>query len=46
MRRRGRGRLLVLGERFVADAKPTHAGGDPYNLYIDRNSGDYFAAAD
>ena len=26
--------------RFVTDKKPTHAGIDPYNLYIDRNSGD------
>jgi ABC-2 type transport system permease protein len=26
--------------RFVTDRKPTHAGVDPYNLYIDRNSGD------
>lgn len=26
--------------RFVTDKKPTHAGIDPYNLYIDRNSDD------
>jgi aminopeptidase N len=26
--------------RFVTDRKPTHAGVDPYNLYIDRESGD------
>ncbi|HEU4562544.1 MAG TPA: M1 family aminopeptidase [Longimicrobium sp.] len=26
--------------RFVTDRKPTHAGIDPYNLYIDRNSAD------
>ncbi|WP_163988707.1 ABC transporter permease/M1 family aminopeptidase [Pyxidicoccus caerfyrddinensis] len=26
--------------RFVTDTEPTHAGIDPYNLYIDRNSGD------
>lgn len=26
--------------RFVTDKKPTHAGVDPYNFYIDRNSGD------
>jgi aminopeptidase N len=26
--------------RFVTDRKPTHAGVDPYNLYIDRNSAD------
>ena len=25
---------------FVTDRKPTHAGVDPYNFYIDRNSGD------
>jgi ABC-2 type transport system permease protein len=31
------GRQLL---RFVADRRPTHAGVDPYNLYIDRNSGD------
>lgn len=30
--------------RFVTDKKPTHAGVDPYNLYIDRNSGDNVAA--
>lgn len=26
--------------RFVTDKKPTHVGVDPYNLYVDRNSGD------
>jgi aminopeptidase N len=26
--------------RFVTDRKPTHAGIDPYNFYIDRNSDD------
>ncbi|HEX8062451.1 MAG TPA: M1 family aminopeptidase [Allosphingosinicella sp.] len=26
--------------RFVTDRKPTHAGIDPYNYYIDRNSDD------
>jgi aminopeptidase N len=26
--------------RFITDKKPTHAGVDPYNFYIDRNSGD------
>jgi aminopeptidase N len=26
--------------RFVTDKKPTHAGIDPYNFYIDRNVGD------
>ena len=26
--------------RFITAIKPTHAGVDPYNLYIDRNSGD------
>jgi aminopeptidase N len=31
------GRQLL---RFVSARKPTHAGIDPYNLYIDRNSGD------
>ena len=25
---------------FVTDEKPTHSGIDPYNFYIDRNSGD------
>jgi ABC-2 type transport system permease protein len=25
---------------FVTDRRPTHAGVDPYNYYIDRNSGD------
>jgi len=29
--------------RFVTDRKPTHAGVDPYNFYIDRNSGDNVA---
>jgi hypothetical protein len=26
--------------RFVTDRRPTHAGIDPYNDYIDRNSSD------
>jgi hypothetical protein len=26
--------------RFVTDRKPTHAGVDPFNFYIDRNGGD------
>jgi hypothetical protein len=26
--------------RFVTDRRPTHAGVDPYNFYIDRNSSD------
>ena len=26
--------------RFVTDRRPTHAGVDPYNYHIDRNSGD------
>jgi aminopeptidase N len=26
--------------KFVTDKRPTHAGIDPYNFYIDRNSGD------
>ncbi|HYD38616.1 MAG TPA: M1 family aminopeptidase, partial [Allosphingosinicella sp.] len=26
--------------RFVTDRRPTHAGIDPYNLYIDRNAAD------
>ena len=26
--------------RFVTDRKPTHAGIDPYNFYIDRSSAD------
>lgn len=30
--------------RFVTDRRPTHAGVDPYNLYVDRNSGDNVAA--
>jgi hypothetical protein len=25
---------------FVTDRRPTHAGIDPYNYYVDRNSGD------
>ena len=37
-----RGGRQVL--RFVTAAKPTHAGIDPYNHYIDRNSGDNVAA--
>ncbi|HEY0036886.1 MAG TPA: hypothetical protein VGB66_09380 [Longimicrobium sp.] len=31
------GRQLL---RFMTDRKPTHAGIDPYNFYIDRNSED------
>ncbi|MFN3944763.1 MAG: ABC transporter permease/M1 family aminopeptidase [Allosphingosinicella sp.] len=34
------GRQVV---RFVADRRPSHAGVDPYNYYIDRNSGDNVA---
>ena len=30
--------------KFVTDKKPTHAGVDPYNFYIDRNSEDNFGA--
>ena len=30
--------------RFVTDRKPTHAGVDPYNLYIDRIWSDNVAA--
>jgi aminopeptidase N len=30
--------------RFVTDRKPTHAGVDPYNFYIDRNSEDNVGA--
>jgi len=26
--------------RFLSNRKPTHAGVDPYNFYIDRNSAD------
>ena len=26
--------------KFVSDRKPTYAGVDPYNFYIDRNSAD------
>jgi aminopeptidase N len=37
-RRPIRGGAQVL--RFVTDRRPTHAGIDPYNYYIDRNSGD------
>jgi hypothetical protein len=29
--------------RFVTEARPTFAGVDPYNLYIDRSSGDNVA---
>ena len=35
------GRQLL---RFVTDRRPTHAGVDPHNLYIDRNSGDNVGA--
>ena len=41
LRRVRSGRQLL---RFVTDRKPTHAGIDPYNLYIDRNSGDNVGA--
>ena len=34
------GRQLL---RFVTERRPTHAGVDPYNLYIDRNSADNVA---
>lgn len=37
-RRPIRGGSQVL--RFVTDRKPSHAGVDPYNFYIDRNSND------
>ena len=30
--------------RFVTDRKPTHAGIDPYNFYVDRNSADNVVA--
>jgi hypothetical protein len=30
--------------KFVTDKKPTHAGVDPYNFYIDRNSADNVGA--
>jgi hypothetical protein len=30
--------------RFVTDRKPTHAGIDPYNYYIDRKSNDNVVA--
>jgi ABC-2 type transport system permease protein len=30
--------------RFVTSARPTHAGVDPYNLYVDRNSTDNVGA--
>ena len=36
-------RLIQSGSqilRFVTDRRPTHAGIDPYNYYIDRHSGD------
>ena len=29
--------------RFITDRRPTHAGVDPYNFYIDRNSDDNVA---
>lgn len=35
------GRQLL---RFVTDRRPTHAGIDPYNFYIDRNSDDNVAS--
>ncbi|HEX8443297.1 MAG TPA: M1 family aminopeptidase [Allosphingosinicella sp.] len=30
--------------KFVTDRKPTHAGVDPYNFYVDRNSADNVGA--
>ena len=30
--------------RFVTDRKPTHAGIDPCNFYVDRNSADNVVA--
>ena len=30
--------------RFVTDKEPSHAGVDPYNLYIDRNATDNIAS--
>ncbi len=36
-------RLIRSGAQvvtFVTDRRPTHAGVDPYNYYIDRNSED------
>ena len=30
--------------KFVTDRKPTHAGVDPYNFYIDRSSSDNVVA--
>ena len=39
-------RLLRSGRqqiRLIADRRPTHAGVDPYNFYIDRNSDDNVA---
>jgi hypothetical protein len=30
--------------KFVSDKKPSYAGVDPYNFYIDRNSGDNVVA--
>ena len=40
-RRPIRGGRQVL--RFITDRRPTHAGVDPYNFYIDRNSNDNVA---
>jgi ABC-2 type transport system permease protein len=40
------GQMVKSGKqvfRFVTDKKPTHAGVDPYNFYIDRNSDDNVA---
>ena len=33
-------RSAAHGLRFVTDRRPTHAGVDPYNHDIDRNSSD------
>lgn len=32
--------------KFVTDRKPTFAGVDPYNFYVDRNSGDNIIAVE
>ena len=41
LRRIRSGRQML---HFVTDRRPTHAGVDPYNLYIDRKSGDNVAS--
>jgi hypothetical protein len=43
-RQKVRGGMQVF--RFVTDKKPTHAGIDPYNFYIDRNSADNVGSVD